>query len=35
MLALIHAAEALPKPELPEFEPLANVHAGRGIASNH
>ena len=35
MLALIGEAQALPKLELPEFEPLANVHAGRGIASNH
>lgn len=35
MLALIHEAEALPKLELPEFEPLEHVHAGRGIASNH
>ena len=35
MLALIKDAQALPRPELPEFEPLANVHAGRGVASNH
>ncbi len=35
MLALIRAAEALTKIALPEFEPLAHVHAGRGIASNH
>ncbi len=35
MLALIHEAEALPKIELPEFEPIEHVHAGRGIASNH
>ena len=35
MLALIREAQALPKLELPEFEPLANVHAGRGIAANH
>ena len=35
MLKLIADAQALPKLELPEFEPLANVHAGRGIASNH
>jgi pyruvate,water dikinase len=35
MLALIREAQALPKPELPEFEPLEYVHAGRGIASNH
>jgi pyruvate,water dikinase len=35
MLKLIGDAQALPKLELPEFEPLANVHAGRGVASNH
>ncbi len=35
MTQLIRDAQALPKPELPEFEPLANVHAGRGVASNH
>lgn len=35
MLGLIREAEALPKPALPEFEPLEHVHAGRGIASNH
>ncbi|MGH8138348.1 MAG: PEP-utilizing enzyme [Steroidobacteraceae bacterium] len=35
MLALIQAARVLPKPELPEFEPLAYVQAGRGVASNH
>jgi pyruvate,water dikinase len=35
MLALIRDAGALPKLELPEFEPLAQVHAGRGVASNH
>jgi pyruvate, water dikinase len=35
MLALIHEAQAMPRLELPEFEPLANVHAGRGVASNH
>jgi pyruvate,water dikinase len=35
MLALIQEARALPKPELPELEPLAHVHSGRGIASNH
>jgi pyruvate,water dikinase len=34
MTALIEAARDLPKPELPEFEPLANVHAGLGTASN-
>ncbi|MEJ1965349.1 MAG: PEP-utilizing enzyme [Gammaproteobacteria bacterium] len=35
MTQLIRDAQALPRPELPEFEPLANVHAGRGVASNH
>lgn len=35
MMKLIRDAQALPKPTLPEFEPLENVHAGRGIASNH
>ena len=35
MLALIHEAEALARPSLPEFEPLEHVRAGRGIASNH
>ncbi|HEX4001524.1 MAG TPA: PEP-utilizing enzyme [Candidatus Acidoferrales bacterium] len=35
MMALIREAEALPKLALPEFEPLENVHAGRGVASNH
>jgi pyruvate,water dikinase len=35
MMGLIREAEKLPRPELPEFEPLEHVHAGRGIASNH
>jgi pyruvate, water dikinase len=35
MRALISDAQALPKPSLPEYEPLANVHAGKGVASNH
>ena len=35
MLKLIRDAQAFPKLELPEFEPLENVRAGRGIASNH
>jgi pyruvate, water dikinase len=35
MLNLIREAQALPQLELPEFEPLAHVHAGRGVASNH
>jgi len=35
MLVLIQDARALPKPFLPEFEPLEHVRAGRGVASNH
>ena len=35
MMSLIRETEALPKLELPEFEPLEHVHAGRGVASNH
>jgi pyruvate,water dikinase len=35
MMQLIRDAQALPKLDLPEFEPLAHVHAGRGVASNH
>ena len=35
MLALIKGAQALPKVELPDLEPLVHVHAGRGVASNH
>jgi len=35
MRQLIADAEALPKLELPEFEPLENVHAGKGLAANH
>ena len=35
MMVLIRDAEKLPKVEIPEFEPLQHVHAGRGIASNH
>jgi pyruvate,water dikinase len=35
MLQLIRDSQALPKPQLPEFEPLEHVHAGRGVASNH
>ena len=34
MLKLIQDSQALPKVELPEFEPLENVHAGKGVASN-
>src|SRR5262245_12046043 len=35
MMTLIREAQEFPKLELPEFEPLAHVHTGRGIASNH
>jgi pyruvate, water dikinase len=35
MLRLIRDSQALPKPELPEFEPLEHVYAGRGVATNH
>ena len=35
MMTLIRDAQALPRPSLPEFEPLENVHAGKGVASNH
>ena len=35
MRKLIKDAQDLPPLTLPEFEPLENVHAGRGIASNH
>jgi pyruvate,water dikinase len=35
MRKLIADAEALPKLELPDFEPLVNVHAGKGVAANH
>ncbi len=35
MMSLIRDAEKLPQVEIPEFEPLQHVHAGRGIASNH
>ncbi len=35
MKTLIADAQELPKPALPEFEPLENVHAGKGVASNH
>ena len=34
MMKLIRDAQAMPKIELPEFEPLEHVHAGRGVASN-
>ncbi|HUI58833.1 MAG TPA: PEP-utilizing enzyme, partial [Steroidobacteraceae bacterium] len=35
MLTLIREAQALPKVELPDLEPLEHVRAGRGVASNH
>jgi pyruvate,water dikinase len=35
MRRLIADAEALPQLELPEFEPLENVHAGKGLAASH
>jgi len=35
MMILIRESQRLPKVEIPEFEPLEHVHAGRGIASNH
>jgi len=35
MRALIQEAQELPPLSLPEFEPLENVHAAKGIASNH
>ncbi len=35
MRALIEEAQKMPKPTLPKYEPLENVHAGKGIASNH
>jgi len=35
MRALIQSAQDLPVPSLPKYEPLENVHAGKGVASNH
>ena len=35
MMGLIRESEKLGKPVIPEFEPLSNVHAGHGVASNH
>jgi pyruvate,water dikinase len=35
MKALIADAQALPKPRLPDYEPLETVHAGKGVAANH
>ncbi len=35
MMTLISDSRAMPPLALPEFEPLEQVHAGRGVASNH
>jgi pyruvate,water dikinase len=35
MRRLIEDAQLLPRPTLPKYEPLENVRAGKGIASNH
>ena len=35
MMGLIRETVALPKVQLPELEPIENVYAARGIASNH
>jgi len=35
MRKLIDDALALPKLDLPDFEPIEHVHAGRGVASSH
>ncbi|WP_126173527.1 PEP-utilizing enzyme [Altericroceibacterium xinjiangense] len=35
MKALIAEAQTLPKPELPEWEPIETTHTGKGVASNH
>jgi pyruvate,water dikinase len=35
MRTLIEDAQQLPPLSLPKYEPLAHVHAGRGIAANH
>lgn len=35
MRALIKDAQDLPPLSLPKYEPLENVHAGKGVASNH
>ena len=35
MKALIEEAQALPRPELPEWEPIETTHSGKGIASNY
>jgi pyruvate,water dikinase len=35
MKALIAEAQALPKPELPEWEPIETTFSGKGVAANH
>ncbi|RKF18409.1 PEP-utilizing protein mobile subunit [Altericroceibacterium spongiae] len=35
MKALIADAQALPRPVLPEWEPIKTTHTGKGVASNH
>ena len=35
MATLIRDAQAIPSPDLPEFQPLEMVHAGRGVGMNH
>ena len=35
MKALIADAQALPKPSLPDLEPMETTHTGKGVAANH
>jgi pyruvate,water dikinase len=35
MRALIADAQALPKPALPDLEPIETTHTGKGVAANH
>ncbi|MXP41403.1 PEP-utilizing protein mobile subunit [Altererythrobacter soli] len=35
MKALIADAQALPKPSLPDLEPIETTHTGKGVAANH
>ena len=35
MRALIAEAQALPKPSLPDLEPIETTHTGKGVAANH
>jgi len=35
MKALIADAQALPKPTLPDLEPIETTHTGKGVAANH